>query len=48
VQELEGSTARETAKLASGNISCLKHHVQFMNGDWLGGGSYQLFGFPGV
>jgi len=37
VQELGGSTVRQTAKLANGNIAYHRHHAQFINGGWPGG-----------
>jgi len=40
-----GGEARQTAKLASGNLPYHGHHAQFMNGGWLGGGSCQVFVF---
>jgi len=36
VQELGGSTARQTAELVNGNIP-YHRHAQFMNRGWLGG-----------
>jgi len=36
VQELGGSTARQGARLANGNIPYHKHHAQLMSGRWLG------------
>ena len=38
MQELGGSTTRQTTKLANGNVPYHKHHAQFMNGGWPGGG----------
>jgi len=37
MQELAGSTARETAKLANRNIPCHGRHAQFINEGWPGG-----------
>jgi len=39
VQELGGSTARQTAELARGNIPYHGRHAQFVNGGWPGGRS---------
>jgi len=36
VQELGGSTARNIAKVASGNTPSHRLHAQFINGGWLG------------
>jgi len=46
VQELGGSTARETAKLANGNIPHHRRPAQFMNGDWLGDRNLFVVVFP--
>ena len=37
VQQLGGSTARQIAKMASGNIPYHGHHAQFRNRGWPGG-----------
>ena len=38
MQELRGSTTRQLAKLADGNIPYHRHHAQFTNGSWPGAG----------
>jgi len=43
VQELGGSTARQTAELANGNIPYHERHGQFING--LAGGAGMFWGF---
>jgi len=43
VQELGESTARQTAKLASGNVPHRKCPAQFMNGGSLGGRRLSVF-----
>jgi len=42
VQELGGSIARQTTKLASGILPYHKSHVQFTNGGWPGGRNLSL------
>jgi len=37
MQELGGSTPRQTAKMTNGNIPYHRCHAQFVNGDWPGG-----------
>jgi len=39
----EGAQPGRQAELANGNIPYHKHHSQFINGGWLGSGSYWLF-----
>jgi len=48
VQQLGGSTVRNTAKLANGNIPYHRHRAQFMNGDWTGAREFFSFSLKSV
>ena len=45
MQGLGGSTARQIAKVANGNIPYHRHHTQFMNRGWRGGRNAFFFSF---